>query len=127
MEPIAWQESGKQPIVGVDNIWITVKHDDEYNAKVVPLLNIGGLVKYKMGKGGIILNQLRVQATEANPVNAEKKQVGTYLSTRIWSFKMHHHCGCEIEVVTDPKTCKYLVPHGAKLKVRAECLAAVAC
>ena len=74
MEPLAWQEVGTKPVIGVDKIWITAGRDGEYRKKVVPLLNIGGLVRYKIGKGGIILNQLRIQATEPNPVNAEKKQ-----------------------------------------------------
>lgn len=51
--------------------------------------------------------------------NAEKKQVGTYLSSKIWSFSMKHHCGCNIEIVTDPKTVQYIVKQGAKQKVRA--------
>jgi coiled-coil domain-containing protein 130 len=49
--------------------------------------------------------------------NAEKQQTGTYLSTRIWSFTMRHHCGCCIVVRTDPKTCEYIVESGAKRKV----------
>lgn len=50
--------------------------------------------------------------------NAEKQQIGTYLSSKIWSFGMHHHCGCRIEIVTDPKTAQYIVKNGAKQKVR---------
>jgi beta-galactosidase len=38
-------------------------------------LSSGALVKYPMGEGGIILNQLRAKASEAVPVNAQKKQV----------------------------------------------------
>jgi hypothetical protein len=52
--------------------------------------------------------------------NAEKKQTGTYLSTRIWSFTMHHHCGCHIVVRTDPKSCEYILEAGAKRKVCTE-------
>ena len=43
-------------------------------SKVKPLLNIGGLVKYPMGKGGLVLNQLLAKPSEAVPVNAQKKQ-----------------------------------------------------
>jgi beta-galactosidase len=74
VQPLAWRELSKTPVIGVDKIWITVNHDEDYRNKVVPLLNIGGLVRYKFGKGAIILNQLRIQAAEPNPVNAEKKQ-----------------------------------------------------
>ena len=40
----------------------------------MPLLNIGALVKYRMGEGGIVLNDVKVQESESNPVNAQKKQ-----------------------------------------------------
>lgn len=49
--------------------------------------------------------------------NAEKKQVGNYLSTKIWSFSMHHHCGCRITIQTDPKNAEYLIMEGARKKV----------
>ena len=45
----------------------------EWRQKVKPLANIGGLVKYPMGAGGILLNQVLVKPAEANPVNAQKK------------------------------------------------------
>jgi coiled-coil domain-containing protein 130 len=51
--------------------------------------------------------------------NAEKQQTGTYLSSRIWSFTMRHHCGCKIVVRTDPKLTEYVVEEGARRKVRA--------
>jgi coiled-coil domain-containing protein 130 len=50
--------------------------------------------------------------------NAEKKQTGQYHSTKIWTFSMHHHCGCEIKVRTDPKSCEYIIESGAHRKVR---------
>lgn len=50
--------------------------------------------------------------------NAEKKQVGNYYSTKIWSFTMKAAC-CKHEIViqTDPKNCEYLVISGAQKKV----------
>lgn len=48
--------------------------------------------------------------------NADKKQIGNYLSTKIWSFTMRHHCGCEIEIITDPKNTQYIIERGAKRK-----------
>ena len=74
MEPIEFDTRGKQPTTGVDNIWITVKKSEDYRSRVVPLANMGVLVKYRMGAGGIVLNQLRVPASETNPVNGPKKQ-----------------------------------------------------
>jgi beta-galactosidase len=41
---------------------------------VTPLLNIGGLVKYSMGKGGLVLCQLNVKDAEPVPENAQKKR-----------------------------------------------------
>lgn len=58
--------------------------------------------------------------------NAEKKCVGKYLSTKIWSFRMMCHCedGTSrtdrrknphfIEVHTDPKNAEYIVVEGAE-------------
>jgi hypothetical protein len=41
---------------------------------VVPLLNIGALVKYPRGTGGLVLNQLRITDGEARAANAAKKR-----------------------------------------------------
>lgn len=50
--------------------------------------------------------------------NAEKKQVGNYYSTKIWSFTMKAAC-CRHEIViqTDPQNCEYLIISGARKKV----------
>lgn len=48
--------------------------------------------------------------------NAEKQQVGNYLSTKIWSFSMRHHCGCKIVIQTDPKNAEYVITEGARKK-----------
>lgn len=49
--------------------------------------------------------------------NAEKKQVGNYYSTKIWSFTMKSPC-CKNEIVihTDPKNCEYVIIRGAVKK-----------
>jgi coiled-coil domain-containing protein 130 len=46
--------------------------------------------------------------------NAEKKKVGNYYSTPIWSFRFTHFCGGAIEVRTDPKASEYVVFEGAR-------------
>jgi beta-galactosidase len=61
-------------VTGIDNLWIRVARSEQWKAKVKPLLNIGGLVKYSMGKGGVVLNQVQAKPSEAVPVNAQKKQ-----------------------------------------------------
>lgn len=50
--------------------------------------------------------------------NAEKKAIGNYFSTKIWSFTMRAPC-CQEEIVihTDPKSCEYIVVKGATRKV----------
>lgn len=58
---------------GIDNVWIRVQRSEEWKRSVKPLLNIGALVKYPMGRGGVLLNQIRVLPTESVPVNAQKK------------------------------------------------------
>lgn len=49
--------------------------------------------------------------------NAEKKQVGNYYSTKIWSFSMKSAC-CKHEIViqTDPQNCEYVIISGARKK-----------
>jgi coiled-coil domain-containing protein 130 len=47
--------------------------------------------------------------------NAEKKKVGNYLSSPIYSFRMKHvACGGWIEIRTDPKNTAYIVTEGAR-------------
>ncbi|KAG9141701.1 hypothetical protein Leryth_025893, partial [Lithospermum erythrorhizon] len=50
--------------------------------------------------------------------NAEKKQVGNYYSTKIWSFAMKSAC-CQHEIViqTDPQNCAYVIMSGARKKI----------
>jgi hypothetical protein len=47
--------------------------------------------------------------------NAEKKRVGSYYSTPVWSFRVKHTvCGGWIEVRTDPKNTEYVVVEGGR-------------
>ncbi|KAF2847518.1 DUF572-domain-containing protein [Plenodomus tracheiphilus IPT5] len=47
--------------------------------------------------------------------NAEKKRVGNYYSTPIWSFRMKHTaCGGWWEIRTDPSKSEYIVHEGAR-------------
>lgn len=46
--------------------------------------------------------------------NAEKKRVGSYFTSAIWSFRFRHvECGGLIEMRTDPKNTAYVVVEGA--------------
>lgn len=53
--------------------------------------------------------------------NAEKKKVGNYHSTPIFSFRMKHvSCGGWIEIRTDPKNTAYVVTEGARKRDTGE-------
>ncbi|KAA8909316.1 CWC16 protein [Sphaerosporella brunnea] len=56
--------------------------------------------------------------------NAEKKKVGNYFSTPIFSFRMRHTvCSGWIEIRTDPQNTSYVVIEGAKKKAADDELA----
>ena len=65
---------GKEPLVGIDNLWIRVTRPADFSRRVRPMLNLGAMVRYPMGRGGVILNNLLVLEKESVPVNAQKKQ-----------------------------------------------------
>ena len=47
--------------------------------------------------------------------NAEKKRIGNYYSTPIWSFRMKCHlCSAWMEIKTDPEHTRYVIVEGAK-------------
>ena len=53
--------------------------------------------------------------------NAQKKKVGNYFSTPIYSFRMKHvACGGWIEIQTDPKNTAYVVTEGARKRDTGE-------
>lgn len=74
VELAQWEQSGSADVVGIDNMWLRVSRAPDFAARVRPLLNIGTIVKYPVGRGGIVLNQLRIAPTESVPVNAQKKR-----------------------------------------------------
>ena len=52
--------------------------------------------------------------------NADKRCVGAYHSTKIWSFSMRTPCcGGELEIHTDPAGCAYVIIKGAEQKAEA--------
>jgi beta-galactosidase len=70
-----WQElPGRGPLIGIDNIKIRVKRPPEYYERVKPLVNVGGLMEYPRGKGGIVLCNLNFKESEEVPLNATKKR-----------------------------------------------------
>ena len=63
-----------QELVGIDNIYLKVQRPPGFFDKVKPMLNVGAMVEYPNGKGGIILCNVKYLDTEKNPVNVGKKQ-----------------------------------------------------
>jgi beta-galactosidase len=70
-----WKEvPGKGPLIGIDNIYIKVQRPADFGDRVKPLLNVGGMMEYPRGKGGVVLCNLNFKAAEEVPLNADKKR-----------------------------------------------------
>ncbi|MCY2991370.1 MAG: hypothetical protein NTY19_26375 [Planctomycetota bacterium] len=69
-----WNERSTQDVIGVDNLWIKVQRKPDFYRQVQPLLNLGALVKYPQGAGGLVLCQLNILKSESVPENADKKK-----------------------------------------------------
>jgi hypothetical protein len=75
LEVAGWQEvHGKGPLAGIDNIYLKAQRPAEFYQKVKPMLNIGGMMHYPRGQGGIVLCNLLFQEREEVAENAGKKQ-----------------------------------------------------
>ncbi|HDK37557.1 MAG TPA: 6-bladed beta-propeller, partial [Thiolapillus brandeum] len=73
IELAEWEQVAKRNIVSLRQVQLFAKRPYIKLKAVVPLLNIGVLVKYPIGRGGIILNQLAVPTKEQNPDNRDKR------------------------------------------------------
>ncbi|MEI6166259.1 MAG: glycoside hydrolase family 2 TIM barrel-domain containing protein [bacterium] len=70
-----WQvDPAKTHNAGIDNIWIKVQRSPEFHATVKPMLNVGGMMQYVKGPGGVVLCNLNFQENEAVPLNKIKKR-----------------------------------------------------
>jgi beta-galactosidase len=65
---------GKGQTTGADNIRLWAKRPAWFYDKVKPMLNVGGMMEYPRGKGGIVLCNLLFKAKEEAPENAGKKR-----------------------------------------------------
>ncbi len=75
LEIAGWQPTqGKAPLIGIDNITLTAERPAEFYERVKPLLNIGALMEYPRGAGGILLCNLNFKPSEEVPANAVKKR-----------------------------------------------------
>ncbi len=74
IEVTGWTGDSVQPVVRIDNFSLIVQRPAGFVDNVRPLLNIGGLVEYPRGNGGVLLDQYVFRASESNPANADKKK-----------------------------------------------------
>lgn len=72
-------------ITGLDNISLIAKRPADFYQKVKPLVNVGAIMAYPRGTGGILLCNLKLQASEAVPENGVKKR--TILATLLRNLK----------------------------------------
>lgn len=63
----------------MDNIQIKVRRPTQFTQSVKPMLNIGAMLQYVKGPGGVVLCNLNLQDSETVPVNQTKKR--TILAT----------------------------------------------
>lgn len=68
-----WDAVGSQNVLGIEDLSLIVKRSPEFLAGVKPLLNIGAMVRYPRGKGGIFLCQVKLSEKEYMAVNRQKK------------------------------------------------------
>lgn len=61
-------------ITGLDNISLYAKRPADFYQRVKPLVNVGAMMAYPRGRGGILLCNVRIQENEAVPENADKKR-----------------------------------------------------
>lgn len=76
---------GKNAVSGLDNLSLYARRPAEFLDSVKPLVNIGGLMFYQRGQGGLLLCNLLFKESEAVPENALKKR--TILSTMLRNLK----------------------------------------
>lgn len=68
------KKQGGTMILGCDNIRFFAQRPADFHQKVRPMLNIGTMVEYPQGKGGIILCNLLFKDQEEHPINGLKKR-----------------------------------------------------
>ncbi len=60
--------------IGMDNLWVKVRRPDEFTQAVKPMLNVGAMLQYVKGPGGVVLCNLNLLENEAVPLNKTKKR-----------------------------------------------------
>lgn len=68
------RESCKKNLMGIDNIELFRRLPAAPGGGVVPLAKPGGLIKYPVGKGGIVLNQVNYTERYTRPADRRKQR-----------------------------------------------------
>ena len=63
-----------RPLLGIDNIYLKAERPSDFLKKVRPMLNIGAMVEYPQGKGGLVLCNINFTNSEEVPANGVSKQ-----------------------------------------------------
>jgi beta-galactosidase len=66
---------GKAAVTGLDNLRLFAKRPPDFHKTVRPLLNIGAMVEYPRGPGGLLLCNLRFLEREEVPGNYARKRM----------------------------------------------------
>lgn len=69
-----WERRAEIPVIGVDNLRLFVSRPSGFQKAVQPMLNVGALVAYPRGRGGVVLANVLFQERESVPDNAVKKR-----------------------------------------------------
>ncbi|MDQ2798332.1 MAG: hypothetical protein M3Y13_01665, partial [Armatimonadota bacterium] len=76
LQMAAWDaKPGSAANLGIDNIYLKAYRSPEFYKKVRPMLNIGAMMDYPKGKGGIVLCNVKYKDAESVPENADKKRL----------------------------------------------------
>lgn len=74
-QALEWRKTPNvNDVIGIDNLRLFVRRDPTFSQRVKPLLNIGGIVRYPMGTGNVVLCNLNFLEREEVPVNGDKKR-----------------------------------------------------
>ncbi len=69
-----WEKVSRTEVIGVDNIRLKARRSAEFYRTVKPMLNIGAMMQYVKGSGGVVLCNILFQETESVPENGAKKR-----------------------------------------------------
>ncbi|HWE04514.1 MAG TPA: glycoside hydrolase family 2 TIM barrel-domain containing protein [Tepidisphaeraceae bacterium] len=99
LEIAGWRETpNKKPLIGIDNIKLKVSRPPDFYKNVRPMLNVGAMMEYPRGKGGIVLCNLLFKDSEEVPVNMLKKR--SIFSTLLRNLKAPFSGGRSVIVGT---------------------------